>query len=878
MNLIKDIDIQNLCNYLELNVSKSKYIRCINPDHEIDKTPSMNVYPLSNTVGCFGCGRHYNVIQLYSQIKEVSEEEARKKLTELYDKLKYTTTKPDIKLYLDEKMTNYKNKLNTVKYDLNDKVNKYFKSRNIPNAIKYLKGCGYNLGLDERDHICYVFDKLIIEVTETYPKYLNYGISEPITLGYYQDRPYMIVEGIVDGLTALEMNYNAIVLNGVTNAYKLNLKHDLEYIIALDRDIAGTGKFKTIEERLQGCKYTYFDRLYLSRVKDLNELSFIKQPIYETIELNSEFITLNIIDKLMDYKKSLLIAPTGKGKTTAIFSYALKNDKENVKYVITCPNKVQNTQNENTFEGVQAIVKGVKIDFDINVYSVVYDRVDEVTRSLNDRGYKVILIVDEAHNLVYSKDFRKRAIKKLLNAEIEADKSIRVTATADTIINDKYDYIGIIPNRTLNVKHTKILYLHGNRNNNLIDLVKSNMNNFDKTIVYADNKELQKIIHNKFNFDIMNSETDMESDVFKNIVKHETIKNNMITTSVLQAGANIKLHNEKVLFIFHCKSVNDLNYEKIIQAVSRVRTGIDTLIITIGTYKSSEIVSYAKCRAFLSAKVDKKLKETKKFVYILDEENNHASGEDYFDYVDDNIYKFNNAYDKHDKKHNLGAIDSLSIDYFEVEKLCMSNYNKQFYYDAATLLDKLNLKGEIIDYEASNVSEKGESKKLKGKENFELYKEILKDFDEFKLGLVLENISLFGNDYDLFDKKYSKYNKELLIIKKSISDIKYIKQLILDCNLVKDLEDIKYIIQNNELEYLYIQNDDKLSHFAFGKEYKIIRDTVKLKSRVSNKRINELSTKLNLDTKDVKKWLNRIYNIKNEKVTSLKKILKFGYL
>lgn len=870
MDLITGIDIQKLCDHLKLNVSSSRHINCINPNHN-DSTASMNIFKKANTLGCFGCGRNYNTIQVYMEIKGVSEEKAKQDLENLYEKLKFDNLiEEDPK---DNKGNNgYKNILSSISFKSTDLIQRYFNSRNIPNSIRYLKKCGFKVGVNERDNICYVFENLIIEVTGGNPKYLNHGKSEPIILNYYKNKPFVIVEGIVDGLSALHMKYNAIVLNGVENVSKLKIQKDFKYLIALDRDIAGVKKFSQLEKKLEGTEYRYFDKLYLSRVKDLNDLLKINEPIREVINLKSRYLSMNVIDKLLQYNKSLLIAPTGIGKTTTIFNYCLLCQEPNVKYVISCPNKIQNSQNENTFEGIQAIIKGVKINYDVNVYSVVYDRTHELVSSLKDKGYKVILIIDEAHNLVYSKGFRKSAIKKLLKAEYEADKSFRTTATADTIINDKYDYIVSIPNRELKVKHTKILNLKGDRKSNLIDIIEQNTYDFDKTIVYSDNKELQEIIHEKFNFYILNSDTQMDSYVYEDITKLETLKNNLITTSVLQAGSNIKLPGEKVLFIFHCNSVKDLNYEKIVQAVSRVRTGIDTLIITIGEKKDLKMKSYAEHRALLSASIDKKLKETKKYLVELYKENPNVIDLRFDDYLDNEIFRFNNSYDKHDKKHSLNALDHVSVDYLEVEKMTMESYNKQFYYNGEALLQQLNLSGEVMEYTSTVELPKGESKMLKGREQFEAYKELLINIPDSQLNLVL-NDPILASDYEMFNKEYSNYNHELFIIRKHISDIKHIKKLIIECETVKDLKEIKFIIQYNNLEIAYL-NNDKINLLPFGTEYKLIRDTLKLKGRISNKKKNELTRKLGVNDKQLNTFINRIFKVSNNKITGLRIIKK----
>ncbi len=81
---IKDIkthlSIKTVLEHYNLEVGKNNQLCC--PFHD-DKTPSLKIYPETNTYNCFGCGANGDVIQFIQDKENLTKHEALKKATEL---------------------------------------------------------------------------------------------------------------------------------------------------------------------------------------------------------------------------------------------------------------------------------------------------------------------------------------------------------------------------------------------------------------------------------------------------------------------------------------------------------------------------------------------------------------------------------------------------------------------------------------------------------------------------------------------------------------------------------------------------------------------------------------------------------------------------
>lgn len=140
----------------------------------------------------------------------------------------------------------------------------------------------------------------------------------------------------------------------------------------------------------------------------------------------------------------LIVANAGGGKTyitmKTFAKLSMRPENENVRYVISVPNRNQSNQNEKSESlsqyGAKSVVgsKDGKRSVTVNavtdkIYSCVYDKTLELVEILKCNGYEVVLVLDEAHKLISDNNFRKSAISGIEKAFDIVDQTIMMTAT-----------------------------------------------------------------------------------------------------------------------------------------------------------------------------------------------------------------------------------------------------------------------------------------------------------------------------------------------------------------------------------------------------------------------------------------------------------------
>ena len=191
-------------------------------------------------------------------------------------------------------------------------------------------------------------------------------------------------------------------------------------------------------------------------------------------------------------KKILLIGPTGCGKTysvSVIFDKLIQNDRKaietlaknsmlsnkqveetigNTYYVILCPNKIQNEQNQVEY-GFKALVAGENVNYDDFKLSAVYEKAEDVLeiKKYNPNA-RIVMAIDESHELIDAIGYREKAIHKILELEKVADVVVYMTATfkpLQCVIFDKIFKFEDI-NYKGNTDNIKII-----KSNNVIDVM-----------------------------------------------------------------------------------------------------------------------------------------------------------------------------------------------------------------------------------------------------------------------------------------------------------------------------------------------------------------------------------------------------------------------
>lgn len=147
------------------------------------------------------------------------------------------------------------------------------------------------------------------------------------------------------------------------------------------------------------------------------------------------------------YKRILIIAPTGSGKTTMMADI---NRQYPGYSALMEPNKILNLQNQSSFN-LEAIVGGTKASQrKISIedgYSIVYDLAGYFTKALKENpDESSIIIIDEPQELYYAKTYRENALNQInqleqLSKDLPTSSIIHITATPGVLESEKYDYI-----------------------------------------------------------------------------------------------------------------------------------------------------------------------------------------------------------------------------------------------------------------------------------------------------------------------------------------------------------------------------------------------------------------------------------------------------
>ena len=300
-------------------------------------------------------------------------------------------------------------------------------------------------------------------------------------------------------------------------------------------------------------------------------------------ETNKSFIK----DLLITKGKKLVIAPTGAGKTCSIVKIMQEISKENSNkiFIIACPNRIQNLQNGRNYK-ITAIVGGEKVSEALTVASMVYDKANEIAENyFLTKNREIALIIDEAHQLIYSKGFRTDAINDLIKLEEKCSNIIHLTATPKALkLCYRYDEIAIFKpyKNTNNIKRFTILESK-DKLSTLIQAINSILDKQGKVLLYLNNKNkansviktLRKVYKDK-NIDFINSDNKNDSETFDNIVTKEMIPEDLdilISTSIIECGTNIK--NINYYPIMYIDNKSHFNVDSAVQFFARLRNEIE---------------------------------------------------------------------------------------------------------------------------------------------------------------------------------------------------------------------------------------------------------------------------------------------------------------
>lgn len=339
-------------------------------------------------------------------------------------------------------------------------------------------------------------------------------------------------------------------------------------------------------------------------------------------------------------KTFLLVANAGGGKTYVMLEASAelveKNKLNNVVYILAVPNTSQSNQNEIGedyikfgFESIVGKKSKLKVEGkDKSIteilkeghrkFSCVYDKTQEIIEEAKKIGLECVLIVDEAHKLIYD-TYRVTALEGMEDSSMKADMVIMMTATPDVCKNFyKYDEIYELIDEEVknNIEELKIVYsnnwkltlrkeLRRIKEKGKVALIKIN----NIPTITATKKALEK---QGYLVEVMTSKN-KDNYTFKTVEKFGLIGADVdvvLCTSVIECGISLK--DRDIVPIEIIGSMKDFNTDNTIQFFARPRKKVSEGIIIAKNYNdeiAKDIDDFKKRKAEAEVKEEgKKIK------------------------------------------------------------------------------------------------------------------------------------------------------------------------------------------------------------------------------------------------------------------------------
>ena len=356
----------------------------------------------------------------------------------------------------------------------------------------------------------------------------------------------------------------------------------------------------------------------------LNNSQHILKLLYNKKEYNPAISKRSFTEKLTKYPeegnleyirslvelgngaKSLIIAPTGSGKTYSIDAiFRQMNAESDGKQLLCllCPNRVQNIQNEKSDNyNFEALVAGVQLDEngqDVRQISAVYDKVPSIVRYKKAHpDCSLRIVIDECQNLISANTYREEAINAIMRmiSENLADSYTFITATYENMCCFSFDNIVLFedPNYKPAFKSVDVRYAKKRFENVVIDTAIHEsktyirLNNTDMietvkaTLMNMGQRCYSVTASDKGSTTNEDGTVTYTNDVFDHIVNNDDLYNNegeadtILATSLLDAGTNFTKYSPKSTPVFAVSDPKLMNLDEIEQAFNRFRPQKDS--------------------------------------------------------------------------------------------------------------------------------------------------------------------------------------------------------------------------------------------------------------------------------------------------------------
>ena len=818
-------------NNIKKSKQKNKY-NCIS----CSSSDALHLYSETNTCHCYSCNNTWNVIGFIMEMQGLDYINALKYLNQTYSLNLPLKTENQIKnteSKLKKRFKEYKEIL------IEKEIDKF---REIENNI-YDKIRSVNSGkLDndlsdvQKENLIKSYDDKLFEISLE----LEYkkGIIEDLTLEF------------ADISEMLEMEI-------INQKQKEFIQNKLE-LVNKSIDVENSNKLEMIN--------------YFYNLKYDEYINYSKYSPNVIIDVNNYISENSKLDMLLNYKKSLLIAPTGSGKTFSVLNMfksmekLIKKQNKKICFVVPNATQVQQVQEEYKIKGAWNDANQDLIFIQNTISCYTWDKFGKIEEDLSN----TIVVLDEIHQ-IYTDMYRKHKIDSMIKNLNKCIGRIDITATPNKIDFNIYDFI-MEYNQKIQTDYNVNVYenIDDNEIINIINSSKGKVALFKDDIGYLE--AVCKRTTNK-KFDIINSSNKDTNLTYASIIKSSTVGNIdlLCNTSVMVAGVNINEPNMSDIILVDVKDKATIK-----QYIARFRGLKNVNVHIFNNYQELNTV-YS-----LENYINYTINEVQKTCDHL----NIGRVEGLENIITDEQIFFKTL-EKDSMAHKINGIyvaDTISIR----NKIYTSYYNK---CDIVSFISGL---GEYFSNitriqndkpENTEIKEdKKEANKLAKEFIDELYKhkEYLIGYYDIKKGKAKKEVTNYLKENKLTKEKVIEYVEEnqleyMLDNTKVKKQIDGFTKLVLDKGYTVNLA-YKLQTMNNKTKSNLFEKLNVLLYDEIKKECKDFLDDQSIEVRLYDFILDEFPLTTTYTDEDIDKALIKLYDIHKIKLTSQKFKNYLGYI
>ena len=453
--------------------------------------------------------------------------------------------------------------------------------------------------------------------------------------------------------------------------------------------------------------------------KKLEKVNYSNYKPNNIIQINKyiseyEGFLRSLLIRALQEEKSLLVAPTGSGKTYCIINMLKEvNNLGKIKSIFIVPNSinVEQIKVEYNIPGAWGDIPVIPELEKDNVVVMTWDKFIQIDKEIL-KDY--IVVLDEVHQ-TYIEMFRLNKINKLYDNLNNCKGQIDITATPNKLNFNDYSYI-LEYKQEIQTNYNVKLY------NKVCDETICNIiRNSSKFALLKENTTYLNFIKEnnpEMKIDVITSNTKNLSKTYKEIVSKSTMSrvDGICNTSVLMAGINIYEPNITDIIIVGIKDIATIK-----QYVARFRDLQEVNIHIFNEYKDEESKVYD-----IEWLVETRLQEINIDIDYFNKKNNaetfiesvleispirlNSSQEyywsnEYYKYIVNEIGIRNTCYTKYYTKADIQSFKVLLGEYFnnieiveikETENIARKVYNKISSEEKKQILEQLEKEKNIL--------------------------------------------------------------------------------------------------------------------------------------------------------------------------------------